>query len=161
MGSFCQQVIDRIKTKDAGTYKEDQTLAIAGELLARRYIADYNSGGLYPDADNETVSPEEAVALQAALIEFGRSCGPDRNLSEVLWALSRARDPSVLPFVTDALSRCARHLLNANAGLHHALLALEGNGELSPRSRSRMEVECNLKEAMSFLRTKGVIDLGW
>jgi len=131
MGTLCKKTIADLQTLEQ-TNGLREAVQIAGELVSKYYMENYETAGLFPEVDVEEVLQEEVEEIENELIRIYQGNALDEHPSEVLNALGDCSNKAVVPFLRSALTSLVSKLQSNAACIFQVIRALEATDEISP-----------------------------
>ena len=128
MGQLVQQTLADLRDAAALETNSNDAIWFAGDLL-HRFHSDFRWPSAFDFIDAETVTPEEAAALQQGILQ-ALDTGPSLAVKAgLLSALRHARDPQLKPLFVDYTKEALAAIEGGHSVLNGCLDALHDLGE--------------------------------
>ena len=164
MPQFAQNLIVALSDVPTPRGIMDQ-LGAAADCLAKVSISNFTSG-VYPEIDDEGVTPQEAKSIENALLAIYHAHTNASGIGTVIWALSKARNLALRPLflrhtelAMDKLQSAYCELSQAVCGLDDLVFCGEddsGYPEIPPNPVGGILAEA-IDQADAYLRREGIL----
>ena len=149
--------------RDPESIKEDNfyVLLLAGEALAKCFMTDYDTCGVFPEVDASEISEADSKRIIDVLLQCYATTATNDTRGGILYALGKARDPALVEFFRQQLMEFTKLLLLANSNVFQAMIGLSNlDEEILEGGGGVTDVEANLAEARRYLSQFGTV-LPW
>ena len=157
MGEIVKKAIEGLKDLEALRANSNDSIWIAGDLLARYHTNNgFKSGFAHIEA--EIVTAEDAARLKQALLEALDECTVTAIKGSILGALRYTRDPNLIPMYVAQLEDALRLIEGSSCVINSCLDCLNSLGEdvweweNGRTSQSIIDIEKNWRQARDYIQ---------